>query len=221
MLELPADAVVFDNDGVLVDSQVSVDRAWSAWARARGIDPALVLATAHGRPSRDTVAEFIDEAQRLAALAEVDDLELLDAGSIVPIAGARELVAQLPADRWAVVTSGTLPLASARLRAAGLPVPRVLVTADDVRHGKPDPEGYSLAVQRLGVDPGRTIVLEDSLTGIAAARAAGVGTIVGVGAGTLAAGVAAVVRDLRELSWHDGLRIDPAGRLDTAPTPAA
>jgi sugar-phosphatase len=100
-------------------------------------------------------------------------------------------------------------------------VPRVLVTADDVRHGKPDPEGYSLAVQRLGVDPGRTIVLEDSLTGIAAARAAGVGTIVGVGAGTLAAGVAAVVRDLRELSWHDGLRIDPAGRLDTAPTPAA
>lgn len=214
MLRLPAMAVVFDNDGVLVDSGASVERAWSVWASTRGLDPAEIVAIAHGRPSRDTVAMYVAEVDRVAALAEVDDLELDDASSVTAVPGATDLVGQVPSDRWAMVTSGNRVLASARLGAAGLPVPRIMVTADDVRHGKPHPEGYALAIRRLGVLPRMAIVLEDSASGIAAARAAGVETIVGVGASTLEAGATVAVADLRAIRWdRDGLAIDPDGRL--------
>lgn len=212
-LLLPASAVIFDNDGVLVDSGASVDRAWSGWAAAHGLDAAEVLAAAHSRPSRETVARFVPEADRRAALLDIDRLELEDAGSVTALPGAAELLAQLPSGRWAVVTSANRALARARLTAAGLPIPVTLVTADDVRHGKPDPEGYALAVARLGVDPSAAIVLEDSAGGIAAAQAAGVGTIVGIGAKVLQSAAAVVVRDLRDTAWHDCLRIGTDGRL--------
>jgi sugar-phosphatase len=214
MLELPADAVVFDNDGVLVDSSDSVERAWTAWATARGLDPAEVVATAHGRPSRETVAMYVPEPDRRKALAEVDELELRDAGLVGAVAGAFELLATFPPERWAVVTSGTRALARARIEAAGLPLPDILVTADDVRRGKPDPEGYALAVRRLGVAPHAAIVLEDSATGIAAARAAGVESIVGVGERTRTTNPTVVVTDLRAISWQRGLRIHPNGCID-------
>jgi sugar-phosphatase len=209
MLRLPAMAVVFDNDGVLVDSTASVERSWTAWAASRALDPAEIVAVAHGRPSRDTVAMFVSEADRLAALAEVDELELRDTGGVTAVPGAVELVRQMPADRWAVVTSGNRALAGARIAAAGLPVPRILITSDDVRRGKPDPEGYALALRRLGVSPRHAVVLEDAPTGIAAARAAGVETIVGLGAATLEAGVTIAVADLRSVRWDDGLLVDP------------
>jgi sugar-phosphatase len=214
MLRLPAMAVVFDNDGVLVDSGASVERAWSVWASTRSLDPAEIVAVAHGRPSRDTVAMYVAESDRAAALAEVDDLELGDANGVTAVAGAAELVRQIPADRWAVVTSGTRVLAGARIAAAGLSLPRIMVTSDDVRRGKPDPEGYALALRRMGVLPRLAIVVEDSATGIEAARAAGVETIVGIGAPTLQAGVTVAVGDLRAVRWDgDGLAIDPEARL--------
>jgi sugar-phosphatase len=207
-------AVVFDNDGVLVDSTASVERAWTAWAALHNLDPAEIVAVAHGRPSRDTVAMYVAEQDRARALAHVDQLEMGDAGAVTEVPGAADLVRQIPPPRWAVVTSGNRGLAAARIAAAGLPVPRFMVTSDDVRRGKPDPEGYALALRRLGVPPRLAIVLEDSATGIAAARAAGVETIVGVGAWTLNEGVTAAVGDLRAVRWQgDGLVIEPEGRL--------
>lgn len=212
-LVIGATVVIFDNDGVLVASSASVDRAWTTWAHRRGISGASVLAVAHGRPARETVAMFVAERERAAALAEIHLLELQDADGVRAMAGAATLIAQLEHGRWAVVTSGTRALAMARLTAAGLPMPPVLVTADDVRRGKPDPEGYGRAIRRLGVDAAQAVVLEDSPSGIVAARGAGVESIVGVGPGALAAGATVVIDDLRAAGWQDGLVIRAEGRI--------
>lgn len=176
---LPCRAVLFDCDGVLVDSDASVLASWSRWARELGLESAAVLPVVHGRRSADTVAELIAAPHRAAAAALIDRIEVDDAASVTAIAGAAALTDAVP--RWAVVTSGHRELALARLRAAGISVPEVLVTADDVERGKPDPEGYLTAARELGVAPGETIVLEDAAAGIAAARAAGVSAVVAVG----------------------------------------
>jgi mannitol-1-/sugar-/sorbitol-6-phosphatase len=201
MISLPCRGVLFDCDGVLVDSVASVQSAWTRWATEQGFDPAVVLADIHGRRSIDTVAKFVAEADRAAAAQRVEQFEIEDAGSIRPIPGALELTANLPPDRWAVVTSGTAALASARLTAAGFGSPPVVITADDVHMGKPDPEGYALAAQRLGVPAGETVVFEDALNGVRAARAAGVGAVLGVGAADLADEADFVVADLRSARW--------------------
>ena len=116
-----------------------------------------------------------------SALADIDRLELELAAEARALPGARELVAALPAGRWALCTSGNRVLATARLAASGIEPPPVFITADDVAHGKPDPEGYALAVRRLGADPANSVVIEDAPNGVVAARAAGVGTVIGVG----------------------------------------
>ncbi len=191
-------AVLFDCDGVLVDSDASVLAAWSRWARELGLEPDAVIAVVHGRRSADTVAALIDEPRRAWAAALIDRYEVEDAESVTPIPGAAALTLAVP--RWAVVTSGHRDLAEARLRAAGIPVPDVLVTADDVERGKPDPEGYLAAARQLGVLPADAVVLEDAAAGIAAARSAGVSAVVAVGArDDLDAD--ARVADLRALRW--------------------
>ncbi len=196
-------AVLFDCDGVLVDSDASVHTAWSRWASELGLDPDVVTAVVHGRRSADTVAALIDEPRRAAAAQLIDRYEVEDAASVTQIPGAAALAGAVPL--WAVVTSGHRELAEARLRAAGIPVPDVLVTADDVAHGKPDPEGYLAAAGRLGVRPADAVVLEDAAAGIAAARAAGVSAVVGVG-GRDGLDADVHVRDLRDLRWtEDGL----------------
>jgi mannitol-1-/sugar-/sorbitol-6-phosphatase len=197
MTLLRCSAILFDCDGVLVDSDASVYSAWGRWAVAQSLDPDEVRLVVHGRRSEDTVAELLPPERRAEAEALIDRFEIEDAASVRAIPGAAELLAAVP--RWAVVTSGTYDLATARLRAAGLPIPPVLVTADDVQRGKPDPEGYAAAARRLGVDPAETVVLEDAAAGIAAARAAGVGAVVGVGRPGLDAD--AQVADLTELRW--------------------
>lgn len=213
-LHLPVDAVVFDNDGVLVDSGDSVARSWAAWARPRGLDPDEVTWFAHGHRSWDTVEHYCAEADRAAAADEIERLEVDDAGSVRPVAGAVDLAGSIPRDRWGVVTSGSARLSGARLAAAGIPVPPFVVTAEDVVRGKPDPEGYRMAIARLGVAPGRVAVLEDSASGIQAALGAGAGVVIGVGEGALETGATLVVRDLAALTWTgDGLRVDGAGRL--------
>ena len=201
---LPAQALLFDCDGVLVDSDPSVVSAWSRWATHHGLEPAAVVELVHGRRAVDTVHHLIEPELRAEALALVNRYEIEDAGTVLAIAGADALLRSMPRDRWAIVTSALSDLARARITAAGLPFPDVLVTADRVARGKPDPEGYLLAAQLLGRDPGVCIVIEDAPQGVAAARAAGVGWVVGVGPRAAEAGVDAVVDDLTALSWTAG-----------------
>ena len=209
-LPVPCAGVLFDCDGVLVDSTEGVESAWSQWAQRYGFVPADVLALVHGRRAADTMALLLDEERREAALALINELEIAGAPSTRAIAGAPALTASMPAGRWAVVTSGTRLLSLARLAAAGIGAPGVVVAADDVSAGKPDPEGYRTAAARLGLDPGDLVVLEDVAPGVAAARAAGVRAVVGVGRSALGTDADLVVPDLSALRWcGTGLSADP------------
>jgi len=172
-----AKAILFDLDGVLVDSAECVERTWSEWSARRGVDLRQVLEIAHGRRTIETLRAV---APHLATDAEVRELEGR-AATIVEglreIPGARELLRGLPADAWAVVTSGTLAVADFRLRHLGLPVPTVLITADDITRGKPDPEGYLQAAARLARESRDCVVIEDAPAGIEAAHAGGMRAI--------------------------------------------
>jgi mannitol-1-/sugar-/sorbitol-6-phosphatase len=171
---IEARAVLFDCDGVLVDSGENVERAWRWWAAERGYDGDAVVALAHGRRTEDTMRELGLSAEDVAAESELlDRYEIADAASVHAFPQAAALVPGLARGSWAIVTSGTLALATSRLTAARLPMPAVLVTADDVRAGKPDPEGYLEAARRLGVPPADCVVVEDAPPGVEAALAAG------------------------------------------------
>jgi sugar-phosphatase len=204
--------LLFDADGVLVDSDASVDSAWSRWAHRWDLDPATVLPMVHGRRSADTVALLVDHADRPRALTDIDRFEIEDAASVTACPGAAELLGSLPPASWAVVTSGNRGLATARLAAAGLPTPRVLVPAEDVPRGKPDPAGYLLGAEALGLPPAECVVLEDSPAGIAAGLAAGA-AVVGVSERALHSEVAVVVRDLTGLRWDGAALRIPAEAL--------
>ncbi|WP_232661507.1 HAD-IA family hydrolase [Pseudonocardia sp. TRM90224] len=171
------DAVLFDMDGTLVDSDAAVERAWVTWAAEYGVDPAAVLAIAHGSPADRTVRRIrpdLDDEQVEAAAARQLDLQYDDLADVVATPGAHELVATLAEAGvpWAVVTSADVRLAKARLGAAGIDAP-LLVTVEDIERGKPEPDGYLKAAQLLGVDPTRCLVVEDAEPGIVSGRAAG------------------------------------------------
>lgn len=201
---LPAAGLLFDCDGVLVDSDPAVTSAWSRWAREHDLDPDTVVAVVHGRRATDTVAALIPAERRSAALARINQLEVDSASGVRAIPGAAKLLGALPTGCWAIVTSGLRALALARLRAAGLPVPDVLITADTVAHGKPHPEGYLAAAQGLGLLPADCVVFEDAPDGIAAGRAAGVGAVVGIGDRISACAPDARLADLSDLTWCAG-----------------
>ena len=168
------DAVLLDMDGTLVDSTAVVVRLWRTWAARHGVDAEALLAVSHGRRGDEVVAQFAPPGlDREAELAWLAARELVERDDIVAVPGAAALLAALPPDRIAVVTSATRELTAVRMRAAALPLPRVLVGADDVVHGKPDPEGYQRAARLLGVDPARCLVVEDAPAGLEAGRAAG------------------------------------------------
>lgn len=202
MLRVHAEAFLFDSDGVLVDSDAAVVSVWGSWAAHWGLDPDEVVPQVHGTPSRRTVARFVPEAHRAEALAMVDAAELALADTAVALPGAVDLLVSLPAMAWAIVTSGTGTLARARLAAAGIPAPAVLVTADDVRRGKPDPEPYLTAAAGLGRPVGSSVVFEDAAAGVASARAAGVRHVIAVG--THVDGVDGYATDLRQVRIADG-----------------
>ncbi len=166
-------AVLFDCDGVLVDSAASVERAWRRWAAERGLDGDAIVAVAHGRRTEDTLRELGLSGDLAAEVERLEAAEIADATSVSGFPEAAALLPTLPQETWAVVTSGTRALATSRLAAAGLPLPAVLVTADDVTAGKPDPEGYLEAARRLGRPPADCLVLEDAPAGVQAALAAG------------------------------------------------
>jgi sugar-phosphatase len=170
-------AILFDIDGTLVDSTGAVIRTWKIWAAKRGIDAAEILRVCHGRRSEDTVALFLPIDEQASATAELEGLELADLDDVIALPATQTLLRDLPADRWAAVTSGSQALMRARLAAAGLPAPRVLVAAEDVSVGKPDPEGYLKAAATLGYDIDQCLVIEDAPAGIQAGRAAGAHTL--------------------------------------------
>ena len=177
VLSLACEALLFDLDGVLVDSGASVERHWAAWGARRGIALETIRPVMHGRRTVDTLALVAPELDAAAEALEIDGGQARDGEGVRAIDGAPELLAALPPERWGVVTSGPRMLAVARLGFAGLPSPRVLVTGDEVEHGKPDPAGYLLGARRLGVDPAACAIVEDAPAGVAAGRAAGMRAI--------------------------------------------
>ncbi len=170
-------AVLSDLDGVLVDSGAAIEKTWRRFAELHGLDPEHVLAESHGRRSVDLIRLVAPHLDAVAEAARVEREEVATAPGLQALPGARALVEAIPADRFAIVTSGSRALAVARLRAAGLPVPQVLVTAEQVDHGKPDPAGYLRAAALLGVEPAHSVVLEDAPVGVEAGLAAGMTVI--------------------------------------------
>jgi sugar-phosphatase len=172
-LELRCKAFLFDLDGVLVDSRAVVERTWRRWAQRHHLDPDTLLQIAHGRRTRDTLEAATPDLAIDSEVAWLDAAELVDVDGLRAVPGATELLSALPAGRWAVVTSCGRALAQLRLASVGLPLPEVLVVSEEVTHGKPAPEGYHLAADRLGYDAAACIVFEDAPAGVAAGRAAG------------------------------------------------
>jgi len=175
MITIRCSALLFDLDGVLIDSTPAVARVWHRWAVKHGFDPETVVHMAHGRPSRTTIRELlpnagvdIDREDR-----EVERMEMEDIDGVVLLPGTRQLLNSLPPERWTIATSCTRPLAEVRLRAAGLPIPKTMITSSDVKIGKPDPEPYLKAAAKLGFAASDCVVVEDAPSGVRAGKAAG------------------------------------------------
>jgi sugar-phosphatase len=215
-LFLAARGLLFDNDGVLVDSEAGVVRSWSRWAVDHDLDPAEVMATVPGRRAADTVAVFVKPAAVDESVALITRYELEDVDGTTAVPGVLDLVPQLDGVPWALVTSGVRELATARLRAAGVPLPAVVVTAEDVSAGKPDPQGYLSAAAQLGLAPADVLVLEDSVSGVAAGQAAGC-RVVGIGDDALRTTADVVVRDLTGARWTGAGLLLPAAAVLRAP----
>ena len=197
-------------DGTLVDSTAVVERTWHRFAERFGLDPRAILQVSHGRPTAETVRTFapsgvdVETETRRVVASEIEDLD-----GIVAVPGALHVLTTLPAGRWAVVTSASRELAVRRMTAAGLPVPAVMITADDVTVGKPSPQGYLIAAAELNVAPSATVVFEDAEPGLLAGRAAGAQTVVvGDLTGPAADGLARVL-DLTGI----GVDLSPDGHL--------
>ncbi len=173
MLKINCRALLFDMDGVLIDSTPAVARVWKRWAVERGFEPEPVAAMAQGRPSITTIRELLPGADHLAENRDIERREMEDLAGVTACPGAQQILSHLPAYLWALVTSSTRPLAQVRLRAAGLPLPRFLVTGSDVVHGKPHPEPFLKGAALLGFPPERCIVVEDTPAGIQAGKTAG------------------------------------------------
>ena len=175
----PFAAFLFDMDGTVLTSIVASERVWARWARKHGLDVEAVLKRIHGRRAVETVRSFdIPDVDEDAEVEWLKNAEIADTDGIEAIEGAAAFLNALPADRWAVVTSAPRELAKVRLAAAGLPAPAVLVTAEDVERGKPAPDCFLLAAQRLGHPIADCLVFEDAPAGIAAAEAAGAKVVV-------------------------------------------
>ncbi|WP_421143062.1 HAD-IA family hydrolase [Aeromonas dhakensis] len=200
ILTLRARALLLDMDGTLVHSTGEVETVWRLWCRRHRLDPEPVLAMCHGVRSREvirTLAPQLDLAQEVALL---DDLEIHHTGQAEALAGARTLLASLPVERWALVTSASQRVARHRLRSAGLPLPVLLVGAEDVEHGKPDPEPYLLAAEHLGLAAADCLVFEDAPAGISSALRAGCRVVQVGGRQRLSPGISALIQDWRQVS---------------------
>jgi len=165
--------LLFDMDGILISSLGSVVRSWSKWAEMRGVDPERAVSIAHGRRAVETIAALRPDLDMQAELRVIEDIEMDDVEGMTVLPGVLDLLGQLPADRWTVVTSATERLARVRLAAGGIRVPERIVTAESVAQGKPDPAPFVAGAALLGFAPVDCVVFEDSESGVKAGRAAG------------------------------------------------
>jgi len=170
-------AILFDLDGVLVDSTGSVTRQWRRWAEEQNLDPDEVVEIAHGVRTIEIVRRLAPHLDAKAETLRLEKREADDHQGVSVMPGAAELLKAIPPGRWCVVTSGTRYLATARLQLGNLPMPKVLVSADDVSKGKPHPEPYLMGAKLLGVNPTECLVIEDAPAGIRAAHAGGMKAI--------------------------------------------
>jgi sugar-phosphatase len=170
-------AILFDLDGVLVDSTGSVARQWKLWAQENNLDPELTVKIAHGVRTIEVIRRLAPHLDAEAEVIRLEKREADDHEGVAVMPGAAELIQSMAEGRWSVVTSGTRHLATSRLKLANLPTPKVLVSADDVAKGKPDPEPYLKGARLLGVNPAKCLVIEDAPAGIRAAHAGGMKVI--------------------------------------------
>jgi len=203
-MQTPLKGLLFDNDGVLVDSMPGASQAWVLWGERyhHGFDLSPAY---HGRRASDIVAELVTEEKFQGALEYINQLELDQAHSTTALSGTLELLASLPDGSWNIVTGANPELARARLSAAGIVAPQALVTADDGEKGKPDPEPYLLGAQKIGVPIAECVVFEDAPAGLVAGKLAGAALLVGIGEQTLDSVADLVIVSLAGLKYSQGL----------------
>jgi sugar-phosphatase len=172
-INLEIRGVLFDMDGVLMSSLGSVERSWHKYALSRDLDPEIAIKTAHGRRAIETIRHLRPDLDDVAELRVIEDLEVEDNEGLVVLPGVQRMLAALPEDSWAIVTSATERLARSRLAFAGIKIPRHFITGDTVTHGKPHPEPYLRGAALLGAAPQDCVVVEDAPAGVAAGKAAG------------------------------------------------
>lgn len=201
VLTLRAEALLLDMDGTLVHSTTEVETVWRLWCQSHRLDPEPVLAMCHGVRSREVIRALAPQLDLAREVALLDELEIQHAGVAEPIAGARTLLGALSPARWVLVTSASQRVARHRLASAGLPLPlpRLLIGAEDVVRGKPDPEPYLLAARQLGLAPADCLVFEDAPAGIRSALQAGCQVVQIGGDKRLDDGVRARLEDWRQI----------------------
>jgi len=196
-----ASSLLFDNDGVLVDSHSASGVAWTIWSREFAPHFEWDVPENAGVRASDKVREYVTPELFEIANNRINELEQLTANETIALAGSVDLLTSLKSGTWTVCTSANVNLGTARLQAAGLPVPAELVTGDDVERGKPHPDPYLLGAERLGFDPADCVVFEDAIAGVEAAIEAGVGLVIGVSERALASAADIVVRDLTGITF--------------------
>ena len=205
-------ALLFDNDGVLVDSHDSVDACWAQWAIEFGIE-GFSISNHYGTRAQDLVLSLVGEERFEEGNNRINELEQLSAHETIPLPGALELLPSLPIDRWTICTSDNPKLGLARVQAAGLPVPKHLVTGGDVQNGKPAPDPYLLGASRLGFAPIDCVVFEDAQAGVTAAKAAGVALVIGVSVRALDTDADIVIEDLEGISFDGEQLVIPESKI--------
>ena len=208
-----ASGLLFDNDGVLVDSMGTVDGSWGVWSKT--YSPGFQISYEHhGRRASEIVASLIGEELFEEALAEINRLELELTHLTTAMPGAKELLESLESGTWTVVTSAGRDLGTSRLKVAGLLVPNELVCADDVSSGKPNPEPYLMGAKKLSLDISECIVFEDAPSGVAAGVAAGARAVIGIGEEVLDSKADVVISSLEGISFLGGkLELPDSKRL--------
>lgn len=208
-----ASGLLFDNDGVLVDSMGTVDGSWGEWSKT--YSPGFQISYEHhGRRASEIVASLVGEELFEEALAEINRLELELTHLTTAMPGAKKLLESLESGTWTVVTSAGRDLGTSRLKAAGLPVPNALVSADDVSSGKPNPEPYLMGAKKLSLDISECIVFEDAPSGVAAGVAAGARAVIGIGEEVLESKADIVISSLEGISFLGGkLELPDSKRL--------
>jgi mannitol-1-/sugar-/sorbitol-6-phosphatase len=211
-LIVAAKALLFDNDGVLVDSHAAVHVAWGKLASEYGLE-GFDIADHYGTRAQDLALELVGPEKFQAAHRRINELEQLTAHETVALPGAAELLGSLPEACWTICTSANPNLGRARIAAAGLPIPRQLVTAADVENGKPAADPYLLGARRLGFSPSDCVVFEDAVAGVRSARAAGVGFVIGVTSNALETDADIVIADLTGISFDGEQLVIPDSNI--------